>query len=424
MIGKNAPGLKGFPTPNTATGIAGYLLFLFDDKEWAQYLLGAAKVLGEVYNWYEAGDMSPEEAAEAFRVVVQDAPYNLRTCPNPAGGRIFRVNSLGKVQELSDAGEWTDPTGDATIPPVPEREGGTPDDQICLAAKNATNVLQLLYENLTDSFNEHLDEAEAATALTLTIIGLIGAEFAPITFALVTFFSVVFSVLYGVLEFVGADLWDETFTKALACILKDCASNDGGVVTFDWDCFQNALAAQTSVFDLTFEQLRLFGQIEYLLLVTGGVDALNAAGATTAITDDDCSFCEAEWCYEWTDATLSDDWVFDFSSFNGNWFVDLHVDFPATIRITEATMCVRVDTVASGQEAQWWSVNYSGEFNGLPLSAGSDNEIELGGVPRDLPGLAISCAPGAGITTGSITVYYVRLRGEGDNPFGDDNCTM
>lgn len=266
-------------------------MFYFDDKEWAQFLLGAAKVLGDPFNWYEAGDMSTDEAAEAFRVIVQDAPYNLRSCPNPAGGRIFRVNALGKVQELSDAGEWTDPTGDATIPPVPERSGGTPEDQICLAAKNATNVLQLLYENLTDSFNSHLDEAEAATALVLTIISLIGAEFAPITFALVTFFSVVFSVLYGVLEFVAADLWDDTFTKALMCILRDCATNDAGVVTFDWDCFQAALAHQTNVFDLTFEQLRLFGQIEYLLQVIGGVDALNAAGATTAITDDDCSGC-------------------------------------------------------------------------------------------------------------------------------------
>lgn len=264
---------------------------MFEDKEWAQYLLGALKPLSEVYSWYEAGDMSPEEAAEAFRLIVQDAPYNLRTCPNPAGGRIFRVNTLGKVQELNDAGEWQDPSGDAEIPPVPEREGGTPDDQICLAAKNATNVLLQLYENVTDSFNEGLDEAEALTALILSIIALIGSEFAPITFALVTFFSVVFSVLYGVLEFVGADLWDENFTSQMVCILRDCATNDAGVVTFDWDCFENKLAAQTNVFDLTFEQLRLFGQIEYLLQVIGGVDALNAAGATTAITDDDCSYC-------------------------------------------------------------------------------------------------------------------------------------
>jgi len=118
-----------------AAGIAGYLLFLFDDKEWAQYILGALEVLQYGYNWYQSGDLSPDEAAEAFRLIVQDAPYNLRTCPNPAGGKIFRISASGHTEEYSDAGEWTDPTGEAAIPPIPAREGGTEADQNCLAAK-------------------------------------------------------------------------------------------------------------------------------------------------------------------------------------------------------------------------------------------------------------------------------------------------
>jgi len=286
--GKHAVGLTGFPTPNTAAGIAGYLLFLFEDREYAQWILGALEGLTLAYNFYESGDLSPDDAAELFRVIVQSAPYNLKTCANPSGGKILHVATNGHVEQLSDANTWETPDGEYTIPPVPEREGGTEDDQICLASKNAANVLQLLYENVADSFNNDLDEAEAATALTLTLISLIGSEFAPITFGLVTFFGIVFSVLYGLLEFIVADLWDEDFTASLVCILRGCASNDGGVVTFDYDCFNDALAAQTTVFDLTFAQLRLFGQIQYLLMVIGGVDALNAAGATTAITDDVC----------------------------------------------------------------------------------------------------------------------------------------
>lgn len=305
--GKHAVGLTGFPTPNAASTLAGYLLFLFEDKEYAQWLLGAVEPLVNAYNFYESGDLSPDEAAELFRQIVQDAPYNLKTCANPAGGKILHVATNGHVEELSDANTWQDPTGDYEIPPVPDRTTGTTAEQNCLAAKNAANVLQLLYENVTDSFNNDLDEAEAATALTLTLVGLIGSEFAPITFALVTFFAIVFSVLYGLLEFIGADLWDSTFTEALECILLGCASNDAGVVTFDYACFNDALAAQTTVAPLTFDQLRLFGQIQYLLLVIGGVDALNQAGATTAITDDDCSFCENEWCIFWdftTDSSL------------------------------------------------------------------------------------------------------------------------
>jgi len=75
--GKNAPGLKGFPTPNTAADIASYLLFLFPDPTWAQYILGACEPLSSDYNWYEAGDLLPEEASEAFRLIVQQAPYNM-----------------------------------------------------------------------------------------------------------------------------------------------------------------------------------------------------------------------------------------------------------------------------------------------------------------------------------------------------------
>lgn len=77
-IGKGASGLVGFPTPNNAADVEAYLLFLFPDPEWAQYVLGAAKTLTVPYNWYEAGDMLPEEASEAFRLIVEQAPYNLR----------------------------------------------------------------------------------------------------------------------------------------------------------------------------------------------------------------------------------------------------------------------------------------------------------------------------------------------------------
>jgi len=311
--------------------------------------------LGDPYNWYEAGDLSPEEASEAFRVIVQDAPYNERTCPNPAGGKIFRVNASGKTEELGDTGDWQDPTGDATIPPVPPREG-TPPDIKCLASKNAANVLQLLYENLTDSFNDGLDEAEAATALTLSLIALIGSEFAPITFALVTFFSIVFSVLYGVLEFVGADLWDENFTKQLVCILLDCATSDAGVVTFDWECFQSELSAQTNVFDLTFEQLRLFGQIQYLLLVIGGVDALNQAGATTAITDDNCDDCNEGWCKIYNATNGWEGWyAADGNSTlsGGVWHNvagvnSIRLDLPAGCVVTAMTMHGEASNAASG----------------------------------------------------------------------------
>jgi len=412
--GKNAVGLTGFPTPNTVAGIAGYLLFLFEDKEWAQWILGALEPLAYAYNFYESGDLSPDEAAEAFRLIIQDAPYNLKTCANPAGGKIIRVAPNGHVQQLSDSNTWEDPTGDYEIPPVPARTDGSPPDQICLASKNAAHVLELLYENVTDSFNDDLDSTEAATALVLGIISLIGVEFAPITFALVTFFGIVFGVLYGLLEFIGADLWDENFTEALVCILQECATNDAGVVTFDYECFNNKLAAQVVINTLTVEQLRLFGQIQYLLLVIGGVDALNQAGATTAITDDDCSFCEGAWCYEWSSAAdlLADGWEYDYHT----GLTDImHLDQPMELTALSFTWTNNGLGTGGDSAIAWWhGVGLTGLVELITPISTDPSPYEWTGIQGcDAVAFGGNAQSGSG---GTFVITGLHLEGEGDHP--------
>lgn len=82
--GKNAPGLKGFPTPDTADA-DGYLLFIFpSNNDWAGLLLGAAGELANPYNWYEWGSLTPDEAADAWRQIIIQAPYNLQESGIPA----------------------------------------------------------------------------------------------------------------------------------------------------------------------------------------------------------------------------------------------------------------------------------------------------------------------------------------------------
>jgi len=81
---KKALGLIGFPTPNEAADEDAYLLFLFPDMLWAQYILGACRALVYEWNWYEAGEMSPQDAADAFDAIIQQAPYNLINPDVPA----------------------------------------------------------------------------------------------------------------------------------------------------------------------------------------------------------------------------------------------------------------------------------------------------------------------------------------------------
>lgn len=278
-------------------------------SEWLALVSGALTELTKKYNWQKFGTLTVDETVAKMNEIVNNYyDAGCAACTLPDGGRIIRIGEGGHLQELGDDGSWQDATGDYAIPPPSPREGGTPQDQKCLAATNATNVLEKLYEDLTDSWNGHLSEAEAATSFTLTLIGLVGFEFAPITASIVAFFAVVFSTLYSALAYIGADIWDDNVSKQIRCFLIECAHNEDGVVTFDWDCFNAKLNSLTDSFGLSELQVRLYLQIGFMLYFIGGVDGLNLAARTTEITEADCEECGCVNCHEF-DFTLSD-WGF------------------------------------------------------------------------------------------------------------------
>jgi len=413
--GKNAPGLRGFPTPNSVSGEDGYTVFRFpNDASWGQLILGAVQALAYAYNWYESGDLDPEEAADAFRQIVEQAPLNLCGCELPGGSRVIRINpSTGRLEELNDENEWSEPTGDYAVPPVTPREGGTPEDQMCLAAANAAHVLEVLYESITDSIADGLTAAEAYTALVAAFIAAVGWEFAPIAFALAAFFLAVFEVLYAVVGFLAADVWDSTFTNELACALYGCANNDAGVVTFDWPCVQEKLAEGTDA--LNIDQLRLFGQLTYLIQVIGGSDGLNQAGATTAVTEYDCSGCApATWCYQWTTDELAEDgWTFPFDGQGGR-SVYIAADFTSVITSIEMEYETDVGSGTNGSQI-WLNDDFSGSdaASHIPVPSNPDTLTWAG--EESVTGLSMGVNSGDGGTT---TITRVKLMGNGARPGG------
>ncbi len=262
------------------------------DSNWLALVSGALTELTKPYNWQQFGSLTVQETVDKMQEIV-DGYYTspCASCTTPGDYRVTRISPSGHVEQLDPSGNWVDATDEYHIPPPEARTEGTEPDQNCLAAKNAVYVLAALYENLTDSWNENLDAAEAATAFILSATALVGFEFAPITWSIVAFLTPVFTLLYTTLEWIGADLWDENVSKQIECFLLDCVMNEAGVVTFDWDCFIAKLTTLTDSFSLTEDQLRLYLQISYMLFFIGGVDGLNLAARTTAVTDDDCSFC-------------------------------------------------------------------------------------------------------------------------------------
>jgi len=259
--------------------------------DWLAIVSGALTELTKTWNWQQFGSVTVEQAVEAMQAMIDQYYLGCTSCELPEGGSIIRIGDEG-ILEVLEGGAWVVPDeGDYYIPPPEAREGGTEPDQNCLAAKNAMNVLEQLYESLSESWGSSLSEAEALTDFVILATSLITFEFAPISFGIAAFFKGVFTLLYNALEYLGADLWDEAFSDQMTCFLLACASNDSGVVTFNWDCFVAQLNSLADGFGLSEVQLRLYLQVSYMLYFIGGVNGLNLAGATSEISDDDCDMC-------------------------------------------------------------------------------------------------------------------------------------
>jgi len=274
-------------------------------SDWLAIFSGALTELTKRYNWERVDGITVDEAIAVCAAVI-DGYYTAdceNNCALPGGSPVFRIGLNGHVEQLVN-GEWVAPQGIYTIPPVPGRPEPTPEERRCLAAANAANVLEQLYENLTDSFNEDRTLEEAVGALLI----FIATKFfwlAPIAAGLLILALAAMEIVYLLIEIFGADLWTEGFTDVLECILYDCASDDGEVVTFDYTCVQEGLSDKLEHFDLDAAQLRLLVQLGFILNAIGGADALNHAGATTEI---ETAMCGCGTAYKWDFTSSPSDW--------------------------------------------------------------------------------------------------------------------
>lgn len=283
-------------------------LFIPHSAEWLAIVSGAILELTRSWNWEEFGELTPEECAERMQQMQQQFYDGIcNDCTLPDGGRVIRINLEGHFEWLvGDA--WVEPTGDYAVPPVEPRETGTPEEQRCLAAANAVNVLADLYEQVTDMWNMHLSIAEAVFTFSVAIGIAIAPPLGLLARGIMGIALFAFQEFFAFLDFLGEDVWGENFTDALECMFYECSLNTDGVVTFNPDCIWEKMWNEGNPFDLSGSEQRLLGQIGYLLSVIG-MDGLNLAGTTTAITSADCEECDDAWCF-----------VFDFEEVSGSAF--------------------------------------------------------------------------------------------------------
>jgi len=429
----------GFPTPTaTPTEMTCLTLRLPADSGWWGVYTGLLSILADESSWQQFEGGIPTEdaahcAAEIYQAAIGDAATvdGCETCSLGSGAPFMRVNPATGQVEQYDGANWLDPYGDYTLPPTPARPDVSGQDPICLAAANASYCLQLLYENLTESFSAGLEIAEAITALTGQIAALFGATgYGLAAAALIEIGGLIFQVCYQVVAFITADVWSEGFNQIVTNSFFCCGTVDGdNVVHFDWECVTEALAANFSVAGLTSEEIRLYGQLYYLLSWIGN-QGLDAAGATTAIDEASCS---CGWCWIWDFTEDEQGWgVFSgYGSYSaGNGFESVPVStaysligvngqsiaFSCTFigvtvgyntpPVSDPASVIQIGTTdgATFTVATTWS----------PIATPNPNTYTLEGSFSFANALYIN--PNGGINTVTATVRSILLRGDGDVP--------
>lgn len=107
------PNQRGFPTPNTAPLETGARLFYIpSDEEWFAILMGALGALRNPYNWYQNGELTQQEAADAFAAII-DAAYENETAltdvPTPYWDEDTDVDDSAPALDQHWYGYVTDP---------------------------------------------------------------------------------------------------------------------------------------------------------------------------------------------------------------------------------------------------------------------------------------------------------------------------
>lgn len=424
-------------------------LFIPASTDWLAIVSGALTELTKHYNWEQWGSVTVDEAVGAMQAMVDAYYAACENCELPIGTPVFRLDpDTGEVQQLV-GGEWVPPQGDYELPPTPAREESTQEERRCYAAANAVNVLKTLYEQLADDFSEGLTQLEAKVSFAAAVTGAIGAAFGIITAPLLTLAGVLFGIVYVTTEFLTADLWDEEFTDQLECFFYECSTDDGDVVHFDLNCIFNKIAEATTI-DWTANDLRLLLQIGTIMNMLGS-QAIDAAGATTAITSTDCDGCPNEWCFtfnlEEVDAdgtpVSNNGCTASWSSGTG-WFATkgsgcapvTGQSVIATINVEYAECYLRYVVVVvecnnrtSGSLAAiaFPSINRGGtqqaQIENTPDNTPLGVVLTIEGLSTGITAEAQNTAPsGVAHSSGTTMIKQVTFYGTGDCPFGSPNC--
>jgi len=429
-----------------------------NSQDWLGVFSEALSQTIYAYNYEQVNDtdLTPEAAAaEAYTRYVAwlDATCGSGgICELPGGGRVYRISpGTGHYEYLED-GAWVE---DTEIPPIPARGEPTEPDRLCAAAANAVEVLRLTWTQALADFDASVAAQDALVDTVDGIAAIIGAVFYPPILAIFAMTQVGWEIVYTAYGLFTAVDWDDQLTGLLTCIFLGNATDTSGAITFD---LGGVLA---DVWDLSLRggvYITMAAQLQWII-GSIGPDGMSTAGSLDLVSGD-CEDC-AGWCHTFDFANGPQGWIAvrETSTINsapgvwtgGSWVQTVSTDaaggFSHKIMIgiqfatTHLTRCTVNYARTNGQiVAQhlanrfWtnrWDVGSPAgaafRSDNTPGASGTgltlDNTLDLEGVSSVMITLSASNRAGAiPNPVGTISIQSITLRGEGENPFGADNC--
>lgn len=425
----------GYPTPlSVPVERACRSALIPADAAWFGLFMGLLETLTYEENWQQfEGGISREDAACYWQEIV-DSLYAsalgegdcVSCCPlfrtDPQTGLPQISNDDGLTWDYFPQGPY-DPSATTPIAPTPPPlDQGSENADKCQAAANAAAVLAQFWSDTIGTFAAGLNNTLLAVNAFLyrinnTLYHFVYPEAAQLTQAL------------GLFEFDFSGYYDtptlsEEQISEITCLLLFNATWTDGIVTFNFDAVRDGMVDAVGINPGVALQLLL----DYIQ-----APGLNASGGTMAAPDADCSDCG--WCYTW-----------DFTESDGGWSSDsrgsgatydgsqgwgdhttgsvrgtyIHLPLAGSIDITKMSMVY----TATLPTTVWVLAGRLAGDDGFTesASAGTGGSVSWTGTASVDELIAQVGNTTTGTPSGTSRITRVTVYGDGDNPFGENNC--
>lgn len=382
--------------------------------------------------WEQSEDgLTPAEAAAAWTDMLyafwsQEECEPVSECDdcldqlrvNPSNGALGWDRGGIGFYEVPD-GAWVDNA--PVFPSANPQPGATDEDKRCQGARNASLVVAQFYYETWDTLPRLLDGA-----IFSFVSGM--AELMKLAFGNNPGINWLtdYAVQIQSDQTFFTDPYDEEQLETLRNILYCNSSVDeAGVVSFDWDAVQDALAALL---------LSVYSGMKLIIFALMGEDGLNAAGNVINNDPAECGSCGDTWCYTFDFSV--DDGGFGVWASQGQYEADCCWKPLAPINGRVAPQKV-LPLLPAGTEVEvllssfpiggtlnaigwWYGVGaYTIDDYVTPASNPATRTLVRDATNFRIDVAVDSASPNTGLAP---SVLSITFRGEGENPFGSDNC--